>query len=423
LDEQEFDHTLAADLHVANVEVDTPYGDLGHMAQKQAAAFLPDDDDDGSFGEDLIDNAGLFPDAPEADAPEAGLFGENSGGMHSPVGKIAAFHSSFERLEPRMTPKAARRHIKKQMRAESKKGKDALSTSNHSIGKRNGTENPDEVAGTYGDRGGMSVKQATSLLPDHSISDLRDLTLCLGGSVNANEMGESEGSDGMHSSVGKVAAFHSSFERPKAARRHIKKQMRVGSRKVKDALSNSNHGTGKRNGTENPDEVAGTYGDRGGMSVKQATSFLPDHSISDLRDLTLCLGGSVNANEMGESEGSGGMHSSVGKVAAFHSSFERPKAARRHIKKQTRVGSKKVKDALSPSNHSTGKRNGIENPDEEAGTYGDLGGMSVKQATSFLPDHSISDLGDLSLCRGAGGSANKNEMDEFLENSVFGIGN
>lgn len=65
LDEQDFDHTLAADLHLAIVEVGTPYEDLGHMAHSQnTIAFLPDD---GSIlGEDLFDNAGLFHDTPEA---------------------------------------------------------------------------------------------------------------------------------------------------------------------------------------------------------------------------------------------------------------------------------------------------------------------------------------------------------------------
>jgi hypothetical protein len=81
----------------------------------------------------------------------------------------------------------------------------------------------------------------------------------------------------------------------------------------------------------------------------------------------------------------------------------------------------------SNSNQSVGKRNGTEIPGEseggvptEAGTYyGDLGGLSGKIATSFLPDHSISDLGGLTLF--LGGNANANEMDQF-ENSVFGIG-
>jgi hypothetical protein len=717
LDEQEFDHTLAADLHLAIVEVGTPYGDLGHMAQKQTAAFLPDD---GSFGEEeLIDNAGLFPDAPEAIGDiegskfnghtekipkdqsqsmknlDAGLFGESSGGIQSPVGKVSAFHSTFESLEPPVTPKAARRHIKKQMH-EGFHSAGTLSRPKLSVGSKSRKKGskypihnkdlPVSPVGTYGDLGGISESQAASFLPDHSaslhdggfflvdspeqipesrkpkvvksskgrkgsknkkhgdlggmpeeqeatsfhpdnsISDLGDLTLCLDGSANANEIDEFEGSGEMQSPVGKqVAAFHSSFvilkppETPKAARRgHVKKQMHEGFHsagtlnrpKLSFGSKSRKKGSKHPSHKDLPISPMGTYGDLGGISESQAASFLPDHSaslhdggfflvdspeqspavsrkpkvvksskgrkgsktkkhgdlggmpeeqastsfpqdhsisdladltlcldgspvkksskskkkshqgnsgrkgsktkkhagdlggmpeeqatstsfpqdhsISDLADLTLCLDGSpvkkskskkkshqegnssrskatqrdqsvseelsdtsigmlslVNANEMDEfKEGSVELQSPVGSLKSPMT----PKAARpRHVKKQMHegfhsagtlnrpklsgVGRRKVKDALSNSNHSIGKRNaGTGNPYEEAGTYyGDRGGMSVKQTTSFLPDHSISDLGDLTLCLGGGGgggggsSANANEMDDF-ENSIFGIG-
>jgi hypothetical protein len=390
------------------------YGGLGGRAQEKGGAVLRDD---------------------SISYLDAGLFCEGSSEAKNPVGQVAPSHSSLLSLEPPMTPKALPRQTTKQMPAS------FLSAGNlnrpkltmtpdaatprrsvtkqmiagfHSVGNLNrpklsfgmkgrkkGTQHPihEDLSdmGTYGngggmsygDRGGMSEGQAASFLPDHSTTSLQDEGFFLVDSPERSFGAPPRRRVGSKQSL--ATSNHSAGGRSLSTSNHRGK---VGN-------SNSNHSIGKRNGTEIPDGIEGglpteaaAYGDLGGMS---AASLLQDHSISDLGDPAFSerSSGAPLRRRVGSKQSL---------TASLHSAGGR---------------------SLSTSNHSAvGKRGKVGNSNSnQAGIYGDLGGMTEERATSYLPDHSISDLCDPTLL--LGGSADANEMDRSghsLRDTVFETG-
>lgn len=532
LDGRELDHPLAADIHLAIVEASTPYGDLGHMSKIQATAFLPDD---GSLGDASIDNAGLFPDAPEAivdiedskfnghtqnipkyqsqsmkhpitpqgvprrkhgskgnkvskrssggstvvdpggmtqekavavllddslsDLLDDALFGEGSDEVHSPVGQVAAFHSSLTSFEPQVTPMAAKQRMPASFLSAGNLNRPKLSLGLK--GRRKGAQRPiledisdvgpyGDVGGmmSYGDRGGMSEGKAASLLPDHSTS-LLDAGFFL---VDSPEQRPSVVSLGDSLLLSPLRHL----EPPPTPQEERRKQGSLsddtytpGSKKPKAVKSSK--------GRKGSKSIA--YGDLGGMSQTKVTSFNPDHSVAVLGDLADNFGDpaffvldcpeplpfetpvkkSKSKSQQGYSSqpkatlihpdqsvselcdptetpgakiepksGATSLHSL--ELPMLLSPQGAPPRHRRVGSKQSpsisklSVGDRRGKDGNSNSNHSIGKRNETEIVDvlegglpAETGTYGDLGGILEEQATAFLPDHSISHLGDPTL--------------------------